>query len=49
MAARLSKPTETILVVDDDPEVLSLAVDILRLAGYTVLGTVASAPRAAGV
>jgi CheY-like chemotaxis protein len=35
----LSTPTETILVVDDDPEVLSLAVDILRLAGYTVLGT----------
>ncbi len=26
-------------MVDDDPEVLSLAVDILRTAGYTVLGT----------
>jgi len=33
------KPAETILVVDDDPQVLSLAVDIFRLAGYTVLGT----------
>ena len=33
------EPLETILVVDDDPEVLSLAVDILRMAGYTVLGT----------
>jgi two-component system cell cycle sensor histidine kinase/response regulator CckA len=39
MATRLLKPAETILVVDDDPEVLSLAVDILRLAGYTVRGT----------
>ena len=37
MATRSSKPAETILVVDDDPEVLSLAVDILRMAGYTVL------------
>src|ERR1700732_715626 len=37
--APLSTPTETILVVDDDPEVLLLAVDILRVAGYTVLGT----------
>jgi two-component system cell cycle sensor histidine kinase/response regulator CckA len=32
-------PRETILVVDDDPEVLSLAVDILQMAGYTVLST----------
>src|ERR1700730_7675368 len=39
MATPSSKPAETILVVDDDPEVLSLAVDILRLAGYTVRGT----------
>ena len=39
MATPSSKPAETILVVDDDPEVLSLAVDILRMAGYTVLGT----------
>jgi CheY-like chemotaxis protein len=35
----LSTPTETILVVDDDPEVLALAVDILEMAGYTVLST----------
>ena len=39
MAASSSKPTETILLVDDDPEVLSLAADILRAAGYTVLST----------
>jgi len=31
---------QTILVVDDDPEVLALAVDVLQRAGYTVLGTV---------
>ena len=39
MAAPSSKPAETILVVDDDPEVLSLAVDTLKMAGYTVLST----------
>ena len=37
--APLSMPTETILVVDDDPDVLSLTVDILEMAGYTVLST----------
>jgi CheY-like chemotaxis protein len=40
MAARALKPAETILVVDDDPEVLALAVEVLQTAGYTVLGTV---------
>jgi len=30
---------ETVLVVDDDPEVLSLAVDTLERVGYTVLST----------
>jgi two-component system cell cycle sensor histidine kinase/response regulator CckA len=39
MAARALKPAETILVVDDDPEVLALAVDILQRTGYTVLAT----------
>jgi len=39
MAASLSKPTHTILVVDDDEEVLALAVDILEMAGYTVPST----------
>src|SRR5713101_534644 len=39
MAGPASKPTETILLVDDDPEVLSLAADILRAAGYAVLTT----------
>jgi two-component system, cell cycle sensor histidine kinase and response regulator CckA len=39
MAASSSKPAETILLVDDDPEVLSLAADILRAAGYAVLST----------
>jgi two-component system cell cycle sensor histidine kinase/response regulator CckA len=39
MAARALKPAETILVVDDDPEVLALAVDVLQMARYTVLWT----------
>jgi CheY-like chemotaxis protein len=39
MTSPPSKPTETILVVDDDPEVLSLAVDVLEMAGYTALST----------
>ena len=39
MAALSPKPAETILVVDDDPEVVALAADILRAAGYTVLRT----------
>lgn len=42
MAAPTSKPAETILVVDDDPNVLSVAVDILEMARYTVLSTVDS-------
>jgi len=33
------KPAETILVVDDDQEVLSLAVDVLQMARYVVLST----------
>jgi hypothetical protein len=32
MAASVAKPTSTILVVDDDDEVLTLAVDILEMA-----------------
>ena len=39
MTTPSSKPAETILVVDDDPEVLSLAVDILGMAGYNILST----------
>src|ERR1700682_5060028 len=39
MASPTSKPVETILVVDDDPEVLSLGVDILEMARYSVLST----------
>jgi two-component system, cell cycle sensor histidine kinase and response regulator CckA len=39
MAASLSTPVHTILVVDDDDEVLALAVDVLQIAGYTVLST----------
>jgi two-component system, cell cycle sensor histidine kinase and response regulator CckA len=35
-----SEPPHTILVVDDDREVLSLAVDVLKMAGYTVLSTI---------
>ena len=45
MATPSSKPVHTILVVDDEEEVLSLAVDILTEAGYTVLST--SDPRQA--
>ena len=37
MTAQSSKPAETILVVDDEPEVLSMAADMLRMIGYTVL------------
>jgi two-component system cell cycle sensor histidine kinase/response regulator CckA len=39
MTAPSSKPAETILVVDDDPEVLTLVVDILEMARYTVVST----------
>src|ERR1700730_6969574 len=39
MASPTSKPVETILVVDDDPEALSLGVDILEMARHTVLST----------
>jgi two-component system cell cycle sensor histidine kinase/response regulator CckA len=39
MTSPLPEPSETILVVDDDSEVLALAVDILQRAGYTVLST----------
>ena len=39
MAAPTIHPTETILVVDDEPEVLSLIADMLRGLGYTVLST----------
>ncbi len=34
-----SSPRETILVVDDDLEVLAVATDILKMAGYTLLST----------
>ena len=37
MATPSLKPKETILVVDDDPEVLSVAVDLLRMKDFTVL------------
>jgi len=39
MTPPLPEPTETILVVDDEPEVLSMVVDLLRQIGYTVLST----------
>ena len=39
MASPELKPAETILVVDDDPEVLALAVDILELSRFAVLST----------
>ncbi len=40
MGSSASAPTETILVVDDDPEVLSVAEDMLRSLGYTVIATI---------
>ena len=39
MAASSPEPRETILVVDDEPEVLSMASDMLRAFGYRVLST----------
>ena len=39
MATPFPVPRETILVVDDDPEVLAVAADLLGAAGYTVLST----------
>ena len=35
--ARISEPTKTLLVVDDDPMVRDMETQILRLQGYTVL------------
>jgi CheY-like chemotaxis protein len=35
-----SPSSETILVVDDAPEVVTVATDILRSGGYTVISTV---------
>jgi two-component system, cell cycle sensor histidine kinase and response regulator CckA len=35
--ARITEPTRTLLVVDDDPMVRDLETQILRLQGYTVL------------
>jgi CheY-like chemotaxis protein len=40
MGSSASVPTETILVVDDDSEVLSVAEDMLRTMAYTVISTV---------
>ena len=35
--ARISEPTKTLLVVDDDPMVRNMETQVLRLHGYTVL------------
>ncbi len=35
----MPSPKETILVIDDDPDVLSLIEDMLHESGYTVLTT----------
>ena len=50
VAAQASEPRETILVVDDDPGVLSMASDILRAVGYRVfsMGDPSEALRLAG-
>jgi len=34
-----SLPTESILVVDDEPQVLSLITELLRMQGYDVEST----------
>lgn len=39
MSSERSTRCESILVVDDDPEVLALATDILQMAGYSPLST----------
>jgi len=39
VAASSPEPRETILVVYDEPEVLSMASDLLRALGYRVLST----------
>jgi two-component system cell cycle sensor histidine kinase/response regulator CckA len=39
MTSSASPPAETILVVDDDSEVLSVAEDMLRSMRYSVIGT----------
>ena len=39
MAMATSLPTETILVVEDELQVLSLVVELLRAQGYVVLST----------
>ena len=36
-STRVSEPTKTLLVVDDDPMVRDLEAQVLRLEGYTVL------------
>src|SRR6266852_8414201 len=40
MPSPAAAPTETIIVVDDDAEVLAVAEDMLRSMGYTVISTV---------
>jgi two-component system, cell cycle sensor histidine kinase and response regulator CckA len=35
--ARISEPTKTVLVVDDDPMVRDVETQVLRVQGYTVL------------
>ena len=46
--AKASEPSKTVLVVDDDPLVLDVEVQILRQEGYTVLQA-ASATEALGL
>ncbi len=39
LGAEMSLPTESILVVDDEPQVLSLITELLRMQGYDVEST----------
>ena len=42
-AARISVPSKTVLVVDDEPMVRDLLTEVLRLQGYNVLAVASAA------
>ncbi len=42
MATPSAPPTETILIVDDEIQVLTLVAELLRAQGYAVLSPISS-------